>query len=151
VSGQIGQPQTLTQLYAVVQDSAPADSITPNFLRNLLASVTVVPGGIGWGLVATGSGIGSALPLAQPLNYFSTVPLSTGAVLPAAATQLGVEYIIWNGGINNLHLYAAAGDTIIAVPGVTNDSSIVVGNGQVARLTALAPGYWALTVGPTAP
>jgi predicted metal-binding membrane protein len=141
---QIGQPQTLAQLYAGAQDSAPGGSITPEYIRNLLASVTIVPGGVGWALVATGNSLPTALPLLQQFNRVATTPAGTGVSLPLSNGVVGLEMTIVNGGANALLVYALAGDVIITDEN-NSFAEISLAVKTTVKLCAMAPGFWVVT------
>ena len=72
------------------------------------AIATAVVGDANLGLTAAGSGQSTALQLVSPVNIFSTVAASTGALLPLGASP-GDRVQVYNGGANNLTVYPQSG------------------------------------------
>lgn len=144
-----GTPQTQAQLLAAFSDSDPAGSITPETMRNFVASVPIIANAVGWSLKATGTNLATALALSQAFNYFSVVPVSSGASLPLANLSVGGSLTVWNNGANPLLVYAQTGDTIITFSGSPGTVTSVPVSGEIL-FTALAAGYWfATAVGAT--
>jgi len=134
-----GVAQTEAQLNSAFAN-ASAGSITPQTMLDLVASVTIVPGGIGYALTATGVALGSAFQITQTLSYFTTVGSGTGAVLPLAGNNLGTEFVVWNAGGNSLALYASTGD-VIGVPGSFGASATISADAWKSFI-AISPGIW---------
>ena len=134
-----GVAQTEAQLNSAFAN-AGAGSITPQTMLDLVASVTIVPGGIGYALTATGVALGSAFQITQTLSYFTTVGSGTGAALPLAGNNLGTEFLVWNAGGNSLTLYATTGD-VIGVPGSFGASATISANAWKSFI-AISPGIW---------
>lgn len=133
---QVGQPQTQAQLYAAFQDSDPPGTITPQTMRNFVASVPIISNPPGFDLVATIGG----LPVAYQYNYYSVVPNGGNVTLQLAASLLGVEIVVWNQGANALAVDAFPGDAI-GNAGAFGNSLAVAPNGRL-RLVAMSPGFW---------
>lgn len=133
--------QTQAELLAAFADSDPAGAITPQVMRNFVGSVPIIASGVGFGLVATGNALPTALPLTQLWNYFKTVAAGTGCLLLSSGEFVGVEMILWNAGLNNLTVYPQPGD-FIGVVGNAFASTYLLGASAKVRLGSLAPGYW---------
>lgn len=62
------------------------------------------------GLIATGTNLATALPIASVYSRFTTVAAATGAALPA--TENGMLLVVANDGANALLIYAPSGSTV---------------------------------------
>lgn len=102
------------------------------FLFNLAQQVNTV----GYGLTATGTNLATALPLVADYSEFATVAAGTGAALPSASKQVGIEWIVWNNGANTLTLYSQSGET------VNGSASISIAAGAFKRIIALSSTVW---------
>lgn len=94
-------------------------------------------------LVAKGSNQATAFLLAGQVNYgamlnrFTTVPLGSGCVLPAAVSGLSIGII--NSGANPLQVYGLGGDTI---NGVAGSSGVPMMVNSFAFFQCLTTGQW---------
>jgi len=68
--------------------------------------------GTSYGVTSTGTTLGTALALTQSHTYVSSGAASSGVALPANASHIGEEWIVWNQTGNSIIVYAASGETI---------------------------------------
>lgn len=89
------------------------------------------------GLVATGASQIDAITLPNQVNVFTSVPVGTGAKLPAVTSiSIGAAIEIINNDVNALTIYPTAGDSVYN--GAIN-ASITVAAGGYIRLVMLDP------------
>lgn len=99
------------------------------------AQATAIIGSVTSGLTALGSTQGTALGLTSSFNQFSSVPASTGAILPSFM-QPGDTLCVSNNGANALLVYPPTGAQIGA--GATN-AGFSVAAGKTACFTMVTP------------
>ena len=105
---------------------------------------TAINGYVTAGVTATGATQGTAVPLTTELSEFTTVALSTGALLPASSgvrpPGAGDTFFVANQGANPLTVYPPVGGSI----GLASaNAGVAVASGKVGSFVARGNGvYW---------
>lgn len=134
-------PQTREQLLAAFAESDPPGAITSETMRNLVASVTIVPEGTSWAFPCTGTNQSTSNPLTGQLTVVASGPASGGVQLPAAADSLGAIWEVWNATVNTIFVYVLPTDTL-GTTAVAFAVRVSLGTGNHMKFAALAPGFW---------
>ena len=88
-------------------------------------------------LTATGSNQAGALLIKTMMNRFTTVPASTGALLPVAVAGMNITII--NAGANSLQVYGNGSDTINGIAAATG---VALASGKTAEYFTTVAGAW---------
>lgn len=102
-----------------------------------LVNAGYVAASVAAALTATGTDRDDALQLAAAVNLMGTVAAGTGVVLPAA--EIGTTVLVFNGGANELKVYAAGSATIDGVAGATG---VPLTEALRAAFVVVAEGVW---------